>query len=159
MDIVADGIVGHSLGEGACAYADGCFTAEETILSAYARGRSSLDTELIPGMMAAVGNGNVKIRLFNFSSYHNKFLSSGLSYNNIKDQLPHDIDVACHNSSTSCTLSGPKDSIEKFVSTLAAKNIFAKAVNVSGIAFHSRYIQSIGPLLHKHLKKVCSKIK
>lgn len=56
LNITADGIIGHSLGESACAYADGSFTAEETILSAWARGRSSLDVKLISGMMAAVGN-------------------------------------------------------------------------------------------------------
>lgn len=56
LEIEADGFIGHSLGEAACAYADGCFTAEETILSAYARGKSSLDADLISGMMAAIGN-------------------------------------------------------------------------------------------------------
>ncbi|KAL3237297.1 hypothetical protein MRX96_022064 [Rhipicephalus microplus] len=34
-----DGIVGHSTGEMACAYADGCLTAEQTVLCAYWRGR------------------------------------------------------------------------------------------------------------------------
>jgi len=56
LDIVPDGIIGHSVGELGCAFADGCFTAEEMILSAYARGRASVETELIPGMMAAIGN-------------------------------------------------------------------------------------------------------
>ncbi|VVC44020.1 Acyl transferase/acyl hydrolase/lysophospholipase,Acyl transferase,Malonyl-CoA [Cinara cedri] len=132
LDITADGIIGHSLGESACAYADGCFTAEETILSAWARGRTSLDVKLISGMMAAVG----------------------LGHSEIKDQLPDDIDIACHNSSTNCTLSGPKDSINEFISTLKAKGVFAKAVNASGIAFHSRYIQSIGPILLGYLKEI-----
>lgn len=44
------------MGELGCAYADGCFTAEEMLLSAYSRGRATLETELIPGMMAAIGN-------------------------------------------------------------------------------------------------------
>jgi len=52
-------MIGHSLGENGCAYADGCFTVEETILSAYARGRASLETKLIPGMMAAIGKFNI----------------------------------------------------------------------------------------------------
>ncbi|KAF0755952.1 fatty acid synthase-like isoform X1 [Aphis craccivora] len=132
LDIVPDGIIGHSVGELGCAYADGCFTAEEMILSAYARGRASIETELIPGMMAAIG----------------------LGYDQIKEKLPHDIDVACHNSSTSCTISGPVDSINKFVSELKSEGIFAKAVNVAGIAFHSRYIQTAGPTLLKYLKEV-----
>jgi fatty acid synthase len=55
LEIEPDGIVGHSVGELGCAYADGCFTAEQMILSAYARGRASVETKLIKGMMAAVG--------------------------------------------------------------------------------------------------------
>jgi fatty acid synthase len=38
-----------------CAYADGCFTAEQMVLAAYYRGCVSLETELIKGLMAAVG--------------------------------------------------------------------------------------------------------
>lgn len=56
LEVVPDGIVGHSVGELGCAYADGCLTAEEMILAAYARGLASIETDLIPGMMAAVGN-------------------------------------------------------------------------------------------------------
>jgi fatty acid synthase len=53
--VVPDGIVGHSVGELGCAYADGCFTAEQMVLSAYSRGLASLETPLIHGAMAAVG--------------------------------------------------------------------------------------------------------
>lgn len=55
LGIKPDGIVGHSVGELGCAYADGCFTAEQTVLCAYWRGRSILDSKLKTGMMAAVG--------------------------------------------------------------------------------------------------------
>lgn len=48
-------MVGHSVGELGCAYADGCFSAEEMVLAAYARGRASLDSNVMEGMMAAVG--------------------------------------------------------------------------------------------------------
>jgi len=60
LDIVPDGIIGHSVGELGCAYADGCLTEEEMLLSAHARGRASLETDLIPGMMAAIGKLDVK---------------------------------------------------------------------------------------------------
>jgi fatty acid synthase len=36
--ISPDGIIGHSVGELVCAYADNCFTAKETLLAAYYRG-------------------------------------------------------------------------------------------------------------------------
>lgn len=55
LGISPNGIVGHSVGELGCAYADGCFTAEQTVLCAYWRGRSILDSNLKTGMMAAVG--------------------------------------------------------------------------------------------------------
>ena len=50
-----DGIVGHSVGELGCAYADGTFTAEQTVLAAYWRGRAILESKLAPGAMAAIG--------------------------------------------------------------------------------------------------------
>lgn len=55
LHIVPDGIIGHSVGELGCAYADSCFTEEQTILSAYWRGRLIKEANLPPGAMAAVG--------------------------------------------------------------------------------------------------------
>ena len=55
---------GHSVGELGCAYADGCLTAEEMILSAYSRGLVSLQTPFIRGSMAAIGVGYEKVRVF-----------------------------------------------------------------------------------------------
>lgn len=84
LDIKPDYIVGHSVGELGCAYADNCLTAEEMILCAYSRGMASLETEVIFGSMAAIG----------------------LGYQNIRTMLPQGIEVACRNSSDSCTISG-----------------------------------------------------
>nr|CAD7460039.1 unnamed protein product [Timema tahoe] len=58
LNIVPDGLIGHSVGELGCAYADGCFSAEQMILAAYYRGMASLETELINGSMAAIGMKN-----------------------------------------------------------------------------------------------------
>ncbi|KAF5286879.1 hypothetical protein FQA39_LY00412 [Lamprigera yunnana] len=134
LNIVPDGIIGHSVGELGCAYADGCFTAEQMVLSAYCRGKASLDATLITGMMAAVGKG----------------------YKDMKDECPPGIEVACHNGPDSCTLSGPKEDMEKYVKELQDRNIFARLVNVSNIAYHSKYIKPAGPLLLDNLKKVIS---
>ncbi|XP_050438841.1 fatty acid synthase-like [Adelges cooleyi] len=132
LAIVPDGVIGHSVGELGCAYADGCLTAEEMLLAAYARGVASIEADLIPGMMAAIGVG----------------------YQDIKNVLPEDIDVACHNSKSSCTISGPVDSVKKFVLHLTSQGIFAKTVNVAGKAYHSRYIKPASPALLKYLKEV-----
>jgi fatty acid synthase len=66
--IEADGIVGHSVGELGCSYMDGCFTAEQMVLAAYYRGRASLETKLIHGLMAAVGKS---VRYIFFCVYCN----------------------------------------------------------------------------------------
>ena len=55
LGIDPDGIVGHSVGELGCGYADGSLTAEETVLAAYWRGRCIKEAKLPPGGMAAVG--------------------------------------------------------------------------------------------------------
>ncbi|KAF6204600.1 hypothetical protein GE061_018760 [Apolygus lucorum] len=132
VGIKPDGIIGHSVGELGCAYADGCMTAEQMILSAHARGRASIEAELIKGMMAAVGAG----------------------YNAMKDKLPPSIEVACHNSKESCTLSGPAEDMAKYIAQLKETGMFAKLVNVANIAYHSRYIKPAAPALLKYLKEI-----
>lgn len=83
LGISPAGIVGHSVGELGCAYADGTFTAEQTVLAAYWRGRSIIETDLIPGTMAAVG----------------------LPWEECHKRLPKDVIPACHNSTDSVTVS------------------------------------------------------
>lgn len=55
MGLRPDGIIGHSLGEVACGYADGCLSREEAILAAYWRGQCIKEANIPPGAMAAVG--------------------------------------------------------------------------------------------------------
>ncbi|GFT11959.1 fatty acid synthase [Nephila pilipes] len=55
--IIPDGMVGHSTGEIACAYADGCLTSEQAIKAAYFRGKAIDESNLPEGGMAAVGMG------------------------------------------------------------------------------------------------------
>lgn len=60
--IEPEGIVGHSVGELGCAYADGTFTSEQAILAAYWRGRSIVESQLAKGAMAAIGRFYFSIR-------------------------------------------------------------------------------------------------
>lgn len=55
MGLTPDGIIGHSLGEVACGYADGCLSQEEAVLSAYWRGQCIKEANILPGAMVAVG--------------------------------------------------------------------------------------------------------
>ncbi|KAL0116142.1 hypothetical protein PUN28_011183 [Cardiocondyla obscurior] len=132
IGIHPDGIVGHSVGELGCAYADGTFTPEQTVLAAYSRGKAILDSKLAPGAMAAIG----------------------LSWEETSKLCPPDVIPACHNSANSTTVSGPPESIQKFVQKLKSQDIFARMVNSSGCAFHSKYIASAGPKLRAALEKI-----
>lgn len=132
LDLQPDFIIGHSLGEVGCAYADGCATAEQTILASYYRGKVSTDMKTVRGSMAAVG----------------------LGFKDIKRILPSSIVAACHNSHDSTTISGPLEDVTEFVEGVKAKSVFAREVPCSNIAFHSRYIEHFGPELMKYLKKL-----
>jgi fatty acid synthase len=132
LEIQPDGIVGHSLGEVGCAYADGSFTAEQAILAAYCRSKAILESNLIEGAMAAVG----------------------LSWEETKRRCPPDVFPACHNSTDSVTISGPTSAVTKFVEELTAENIFARRVKNANIAFHSKYIAEAGPKLRKALEAI-----
>ncbi|CAG2170884.1 unnamed protein product, partial [Oppiella nova] len=56
IDMTPDGIIGHSFGEIACAYADGCLSTREAMVVTYIRGRvTESDTKLPKSLMAVVG--------------------------------------------------------------------------------------------------------
>lgn len=78
----------------------------------------------------------------------------GRGYKQIRGSLPEGIEVACHNSADNCTLTGPATLVNQLVEKLQKKNIFARAVNVSNIAYHSRHIAPAAPLLLKRLTEV-----
>ncbi|XP_073540254.1 fatty acid synthase [Phyllobates terribilis] len=132
MKLEPDGIVGHSVGELACGYADNSLSQSEAILAAYWRGRSIKEAKLPPGGMAAVG----------------------LTWEECKIQCPQGVVPACHNSEDTVTISGPQDSVRDFVAKLKKDGVFAKEVQSAGVAFHSYYMASIAPSLLNALKKV-----
>uniref|UniRef100_A0A4W6DNU3 Fatty acid synthase n=1 Tax=Lates calcarifer TaxID=8187 RepID=A0A4W6DNU3_LATCA len=132
MGLKPDGIIGHSVGELACGYADGSLSHSEAILAAYWRGRCIKEANLPPGGMAAVG----------------------LTWDECVAQCPQGVVPACHNAEDTVTISGPQEAISKFVSELKEQGVFAKEVRSAGVAFHSYYMASIAPTLLAALKKV-----
>ncbi|VTJ57756.1 Hypothetical predicted protein [Marmota monax] len=132
MGLRPDGIVGHSLGEVACGYADGCLSQEEAVLSAYWRGQCIKEAHLPAGSMAAVG----------------------LSWEESKQRCPVGIVPACHNSEDTVTISGPQAAVSEFVEQLKQGGVFAKEVRTGGFAFHSYYMEAIAPSLLQALKQV-----
>lgn len=67
---------------------------------------------------------------------------------------PKGVVPACHNAEDSVTISGPAESVTKFVQELKAKDIFAREVQSSGVAFHSYYMKEIASSLKQALDKV-----
>ncbi|CAH1129520.1 unnamed protein product [Ceutorhynchus assimilis] len=132
VGIEPDIIIGHSAGETTCAYADRTLTIEQSMLAAYYRGRTVLDSDLQPGLMAAVG----------------------LTWEEAKSKCPPEIYPACHNGKDSVTISGPKEAMIKFITQLQSENIFAKEVNTGGFAFHCKHIAGAGPRLQRVLDAV-----
>lgn len=132
LGIAPDNFIGISIGEFGCAYADGYLTAEQTVLAAYLSALSLMKTKLTQGLMAVVG----------------------LSSENIKKLCPPDIDIAIHNGAKCTTISGPAESIKKFITKLQADKIFAKELPCSNIALHSRYVEHASPVLLANLKTI-----
>lgn len=111
LDIRPDHIIGYSFGELGCAYADGCLTAEQTILAAYWRGLVSITTKVEFGSMAVVG----------------------LGYQEIIKICPSGIEIACHNSSKNSTISGPAELVKKFIEQLQVK-IYILCINIISLS-------------------------
>nr|XP_025855761.1 fatty acid synthase [Vulpes vulpes] len=132
MGLRPDGIIGHSLGEVACGYADGCLSQEEAVLTAYWRGQCIKEASIPPGAMAAVG----------------------LTWEECKRRCPPGVVPACHNSEDTVTISGPQAEVAAFLEMLRQEGVFAKEVRTGGMAFHSYFMESIAPTLLKALKKV-----
>lgn len=132
LGVPIDYMVGHSNGELGCAYADGTVTLAEALLSAYLKGKAASEEKSIVGLMAAVGMGQDQIR----------------------DRLPPNICVGCHNSSASCTISGPRKDVLKFIEQLKSDKVFVKVVNSSGHALHSKYMQEAGTKYLSYLQEV-----
>ena len=82
------GVLGHSAGEIAAGYADGCLTRQQTVLIAYHRGRMAPDNGANGGLMAAVGLGAADARA--------RLAREGLTASV----------VGCDNSAVNVTLSG-----------------------------------------------------
>ncbi|XP_063548210.1 fatty acid synthase-like [Cydia strobilella] len=132
LGVHPDGIIGCSCGEIGCAYADETLTAEQAVLCAYWRGRSLLDARLAPGAMAAIG----------------------MSWEEAQRLCPPDVECACYNTANDILVSGPPASIEKFMAELSAEGVFTRHIKSSNMAFHSKYVAPVAPILHANLLKV-----
>ena len=89
------GMLGHSAGEIAAGYADGCLTREQTALIAYHRGRMAPAHGATGGLMAAVGLGAADARA--------RLAAAGVTATV----------VGCDNSAVNVTLSGARGAVSQ----------------------------------------------
>lgn len=78
----------------------------------------------------------------------------GLSWEEAHKRCPAGVYPACHNSANSVTISGNPEFVTKFVDELKNEGVFAKVVNSSNVAFHSKYIESVGDKLRVELGRL-----
>ncbi|CAG2108061.1 unnamed protein product, partial [Medioppia subpectinata] len=121
LDITPDGIIGHSFGEIACAYADGCMTTRETMIASALRGIVTTNDKNIPkGLMAVVGLPKAEMQKL----------------------CPNGVYIACNNAKESVVISGPDKEMREIIESLSEKNVFVRQLESSNIAYHSKYIQT-----------------
>ncbi|KAI8296086.1 Prosolanapyrone synthase [Colletotrichum sp. SAR 10_98] len=118
------GVVGHSSGEMAAAYAAGYITAAEAITIAYYRG-VAVSRNKSKGAMLAVGVGRDEAA---------EFLRG----------LEQDVKIAAINSPGSVTLSGEQEAVQQLAATLTEKNIFNRLLKTGGNAYHSHHMAALG---------------
>ncbi|KAL9031280.1 MAG: hypothetical protein Q9196_000687 [Gyalolechia fulgens] len=118
------GVVGHSSGEMAAAYAAGRSTAAETITAAYFRGRA-VSKNKQDGAMLAVGLAPEQI------------------YEYLLGQ-EEGVKIAAINSPNSITLSGDVNAIERLSATLKKDEVFCRKLQTGGNAYHSHHMIPLG---------------
>ena len=132
--VVFHGVVGHSSGEIAAAYAAGVLTAKDAILIAYYRG---FHAKVAGGPNGEKGN----------------MMAAGLGVEDAIDfcdqlYLRGRVFIAASNAPASVTLSGDKEAIEEAKKDLDDRGKFARMLQVD-IAYHSHHMDRCGgPYVH-----------
>lgn len=130
------GIVGHSSGEVAAAYAAGYIDAHDAIRIAYLRG---LHSHLAQGPDGEQG----------------KMMAVGMSQDQAKAfcaEFNNEISLAACNSTRSCTLAGNASVIDAAREKLEAAGVFARVLQVDK-AYHSNHMLPVAPPYLEALRK------
>ena len=122
--VYPSGVVGHSSGEIAAAYAAGRNTAAEAITTAYFRGQTVAQNKQ-KGAMLAVGLGLEQVE---------EYLVG----------LERVVKVAAVNSPGSVTLSGEQEDVEKLSKTFNQEGVFNRLLKTGGNAYHSWHMAALG---------------
>ncbi|CAG2104924.1 unnamed protein product, partial [Medioppia subpectinata] len=119
LDITPDGIIGHSFGELACGFADGCLDARGAMLYTALRAINSVQNVNIPkGLMAVVGLSRAQARTY----------------------CPNGVYIACNNGKDNVVITGPMNEMLNIIKELKAKGVFVRPLDCDEIPYHSPYI-------------------
>ncbi|KAM0323863.1 hypothetical protein ACHAQA_008443 [Verticillium albo-atrum] len=126
-------VLGHSSGEIAAAVAANLINPEDAIKTAFLRGQAAKNRppKEALGMMAV-----------------------GISAADAERYLLPGVDIACFNSPTSLTLSGPVPALEHVRDAVQKDGHFARLLQVD-MAYHSEYMRDIANDYHGLLKEHC----
>ena len=122
--VYPSGVVGHSSGEIAAAYAAGRINAAEAIATAYFRGQTVAHNEQ-KGAMLAVGLGLEQVEQYLVG-------------------FEHSVTVAAINSPGSVTLSGELEAVKKMSEILNQESVFNRLLKTGGNAYHSVHMVALG---------------
>lgn len=133
IGIKPSGIIGHSMGEMSCAYADGAWKKDQVLFAAYWRMKVLVDT--------------AKNRPMTFSLVM-------LNWQEVEKKCPPGVSVACHNSATATTIAGEMKVIERLIEQFKEEGIFASIMDSYGIVSHCPQVHSVRDKLSKALAKI-----
>lgn len=122
-------MIGHSLGEYACACLAGVFSLEDALATVALRGR--LFEELPAGAMLSVPLSEEGVRFF----------------------LDTELSVAAVNGPALCVVSGPVDAVDKLEASLAERNVGSHRLKIS-VAAHSAMVTPVLKEFMQFLEKV-----
>lgn len=147
LEVKPDGIIGHSIGEISCAYADGLLSASETILLAYHLAKPIDDAKFHFGAMAAV---SLSIRQTN--QYLTRY--EEMQKEKLGSKFESSVEIACINSDESITLSGKREHIDGFIDMLTDENVYARRIVDVTTPFHNSSLRSIEKEMIQSVQKV-----
>lgn len=154
-NVVPRGVVGHSSGEIAAAYASGALRAEEAIIVAFYRGKvcGAAAAGAIPGLINDSQKNGASDDKPRDGGPAGAMLAVGLGRDEVElymAPLKEKLVIACVNSPKNVTISGDRDAIEQLEKSIAGPAsangkdpIFTRRLKVP-LAYHSHHMTSLG---------------
>lgn len=147
LEVKPEGIIGHSIGEISCAYADGLLSAHETILLAYYLAKPIDDAKLHSGAMAAASLGVRRAEQY-IEAFVERQRAKKPQY------IKSSVEIACINGDESLTLSGDREEIDNFIDMLTEENVYARRITDVKTAFHNSSLRVLEKELIQSVQKV-----